>query len=57
VARGMPRLPSVLRHLVDHPERVAVDRQTVLAPITIWVDGHDNVRTVITIERNAEITG
>ena len=57
VARGTPRLPSVLRYLVDDPERMTVDSPTVLAPITIWVDGRDNVRMVITIERNGEITG
>ncbi len=55
-ARGGPHLPSVLRHLVDHPERVSVDSQTMLAPMTIAVDGGD-VRTVITIEPQPEITG
>ncbi len=57
VARGGPGLPSVLRHLVDHPERVVIDSQTMLAPITIWVEGRDQARTVITIERDAQITG
>lgn len=53
-ARGGPHLPSVLRHLVDHPQRVAVDSQTMLAPMTISVDGRDGVRTEIRIEREAE---
>jgi hypothetical protein len=56
-ARGGPRVPSVLRHLVDHPEGVSVDSQTMLAPMTIAVDGPDDVRTVITIEYQPEITG
>lgn len=57
VARGGPHLPGVLRHLVNHPERVSVDSQTMLAPMTIAVDGPDDVRTLITIEREPEITG
>jgi len=56
VSRGGPRLPSVLRHMVDHPRRVAVDSQTMLAPITLSVDAGDGGRTVIHIEREAEIT-
>src|SRR5947209_5048305 len=40
-ARGGPRLPSVLRHMVDHPARIAVDSWTLLAPMTIAVDGRD----------------
>lgn len=55
-ARAAPRLPSVLRHLVDHPQRVVVDNQTMLAPMTIRVDGRDGVRTVIRIEREADIS-
>jgi Family of unknown function (DUF5335) len=54
-AQGGPHLPSVMRHLVDHPQRVAVDSQTMLAPMTISVDGCDGARTVIRIEREAEI--
>jgi Family of unknown function (DUF5335) len=56
-ARGGPRVPSVLRHLVDHPRRLAVDNQTMLAPITISVDGGDGARTVIRVEREPDITG
>ncbi len=56
-ARGGPHLPSVLRHLVDHPARIAVDSHTMLAPMTIAVDGNDGVRTVITFPRDPEFTG
>jgi hypothetical protein len=56
-ARGGPRLPSTLRHLVDHPQRVLVDSELMLAPITIAVDGADGVRTLIEIQREAEFTG
>jgi Family of unknown function (DUF5335) len=55
--RGGPHLPSVLRHLVAHPARIEVDSQTMLAPTTIAVEGPDQVRTVITIEHEPEITG
>jgi Family of unknown function (DUF5335) len=56
-ARGGPHLPSVLRHMVDHPQRVAVDSRVMLAPMTISVDGRDGVRTVIAIARDPDITG
>lgn len=56
-ARGGPHLPSVLRHMVNHPEHVSVDSQTMLAPVTIAVDGPNAVRTVITIEHDPEMTG
>ncbi len=49
-ARDGTRLASVLRHLVDHPERVAVDNDTMLAPLMIEVDGPDRMRTLIAIE-------
>ena len=52
VARGGPHLPGVVRHLVDHPARVAIDNQTMLAPLTIAVDGRDGRRTMIRIERD-----
>ncbi len=57
VARGGPRLPSVLRHLVDHPVRISVDSPALLAPLTIAVDGGDGVRTVVRIERDGEFAG
>jgi hypothetical protein len=57
VARGGPRVPSVLRHLVDHPARIEVDSYTMLAPMTIAVDGADGTRTVIVIERDGDFTG
>ncbi len=56
-ARGGPRLPSVLRHLVDHPERIIVDSHTLLAPMMIAVDGGDGVRTEIRIQRPPEFGG
>jgi hypothetical protein len=56
-ARGGPHLPGMLRHMVDHPARIEVDSRTMLAPMTIAVDGQDGVRTVITIEREPEIMG
>jgi Family of unknown function (DUF5335) len=57
VAQGGPHLPSVLRHLVDHPARVAVDNHTMLAPMTIAVDGRDGVRTMIRIEYEPDLDG
>jgi Family of unknown function (DUF5335) len=56
-ARGGPRLPAVLRHFVDHPERVAANTSTLLAPITIAVDSQDGMRTLIRIEREPDFTG
>jgi hypothetical protein len=50
-ARGGTRLPRALRHLIDHPARIEVDSHTLLAPMTIAVDGQDGVRNVIKIER------
>jgi hypothetical protein len=55
VARGNPHLPAVLRHLVDRPSRVAVDNHTMLAPMTIAVDGRDGVRTMIRIEHYPDV--
>jgi Family of unknown function (DUF5335) len=54
-ARGGPPPTRVLRHLVDHPARIEVDSYTLLAPMTISVDGQDGGRTVITIEREPEL--
>jgi hypothetical protein len=56
-ARGGPHLPSVLRHLVDRPARIAVDGWASLAPTLIEVDGADGVRTTITIGRAAPFAG
>jgi hypothetical protein len=56
-ASPSPQVPSVVRRLVDQPERVVVDSRTLLAPMTIAVDGRDGVRTVIKIEREADLTG
>ena len=57
VARGGPHLPGVLRHLVDRPARVAVDNHTMLAPMTIAVDGRDGIRTTIRIEYDPQDGG
>ena len=57
VARGGPHLPAVLRHVVDHPARMAVDNHTMLAPMTIAVDGRDGLRTMIRIEHDPDIGG
>jgi hypothetical protein len=57
LARSGPQLPAVLRHLVDHPARVAVDNRTMLAPMTIAVDGRDGLRTRIRIERDPDVSG
>lgn len=54
---GGAQIPSVLRHVVDHPARVEVDSPVLLAPMTIAVDGSDGVRTVIRIAREPESTG
>jgi hypothetical protein len=51
VVRGGSERPSV-RHVIDHPGRIEVDSHTLLAPMTIVVEGENGVRTVITIERD-----
>jgi uncharacterized protein DUF5335 len=51
------RPPGLMRHLVDHPARIAVDSRTLLAPMTIAVDGREGGRTVIRIERGPEQAG
>lgn len=56
-AQGGPHLPAVLRHMVDHPARVEVDNHTMLAPMTIAVDGRDGVRTMIRIEHDPDVGG
>jgi hypothetical protein len=57
VARGGPHLPGLLRRLVDHPARVAVDNHTMLAPMTIAVEGRDGLRTMIRIEHDPDFSG
>ena len=56
-ARGAPHLPSVLRHLVDHPTRIAVDGYASLVPTLIEVDDADGIRTTITIGRAPAFAG
>lgn len=55
-ARG-PHLPRVLRRLVDHPERIVVDSWTLLAPMTIAVDGRDGGRTIVRIANSPDCAG
>jgi Family of unknown function (DUF5335) len=57
VAQGGPHLPSTLRRMVDRPERIVVDSWTLLAPMTIQVDGNDGVSTVVRIEREPDFAG
>jgi hypothetical protein len=54
-AQGGSRLPTLLTHMVDHPKRILVDSWTLLAPMTIAVDGGDGVRTVIKIAGESEL--
>ena len=56
-AQGGPHVPSVLRHFVDHPTRIAVDGSGSLAPTLIEIDGADGVRTTITVARAAAFAG
>jgi hypothetical protein len=45
-------VPSMLRHMVDHPARIEVDSDTMLPPMTIAVEGQNGIRTVISIARD-----
>jgi hypothetical protein len=56
VAHGAAHLPSVLRHLVDHPQRITVD-STAMAPTRIVVDDRHGARTVVRVERPAAFVG
>ena len=55
-APGAAQLPSVLRHLMDHAQRITVD-STSMAPTRIGVDDRDGVRTLVRIERPAAFGG
>jgi hypothetical protein len=55
-ARCTSQLPTVLRRVVHHPASIAADSYTLLAPMTIAVEGGDGAQTVITIERVADVT-
>ena len=55
-AHGSAHLPSVLRHLVDHPQRITVN-STAMAPTCITVDDQEGVRTVVTIEPSVAFGG
>ena len=56
-ARGGANLPSMLRHLVDHPKRIITDSWTLLAPMMIAVDGRDGARTIVRIARKPDFAG
>jgi Family of unknown function (DUF5335) len=56
-ARGTAHLPSVVRHVVDHPARIAVDSPNAMAPTTITVDDRKGIRTVVSVSRPADFSG
>lgn len=56
-AHGGPHGPSVLRHMVDHPRRIAVDSPGPITPTTMWVDDAEGRRTVVRIMRPGQFTG
>ena len=56
-AQGGPRLPQVLRHMVDRPTQIEVDSWTSLAPTTIVVTGGDGVRTVVKVLQEGAFAG
>jgi hypothetical protein len=54
-AQRGPQMPNMLRRMVDHPERIVVDSWTLLAPMTIQVDGQDGISTVVRIEQEPDL--
>ena len=56
LATGAGASPHLVRHVVLHPQRVAVDSQTMLAPMTIALDGGDGRRTLVRFEREPQPT-
>jgi hypothetical protein len=56
-AHGAPHLPSVVRHVVEHPTRIEVDSPGTLAPSKIVVDDDRGARTLITITRRGDFGG
>ena len=54
-APGAAQLPSVLRRLMDHAQRITVD-STSMAPMRIVADDRHGVRTLV-IERPAAFGG
>ena len=56
-AHGGPHLPTVLRHLVDHPARIEVDGPVAITPRYIAVLGEAGVRTVVRISPEGEFSG
>jgi Family of unknown function (DUF5335) len=49
-------VPGVFHRLVDHPRRIETDSHTLLAPMTIGVDGQDGLRMVVRIDSAPEPT-
>jgi hypothetical protein len=45
------RYPVVLRHIVEHPKRIRVDRVSEQVPIAIDVVDDDGVETVVSLQR------
>jgi len=56
-AHGTAHLPSILRHVVEHPRRIAVDSAVNMAPTTIVVDDDVGTRTLVRIERPGAFEG
>lgn len=54
LARDGADMRGVLHRLIDHPRRIETDSDTLLAPMTIAVDGQDGLRMVITIDSEPE---
>ena len=56
-ARGTAHLPSVVRHVVDQPERIAIDGSNGIAPTLIAIDDRGGIRTLVRISRPADLSG
>ncbi len=56
-AQGGPHLPTVLRHLVDHPKRIEVDGPVAITPRMISVLGQADVQTVVRISPEGAFSG
>lgn len=56
-AHGGPRLPTVLRHLVDHPVRIEVNGPPAITPNVISVVDDAGVETVVRIGSEIAFTG
>lgn len=56
-ARGSSGLPSVLRHMVEHPTRIEVDSPGSMTPTMITVTAADGVLTVVRISEEGAFAG